>query len=208
MSVLKTRVFAQLNQNCQQTLPKLGTNRRKGNSKGPDIPSSAGIHKIILLQIQGFKFGDLEGSITYHGVRQEVPSPKFWRLETDHLAEPLFGGPRIWATWGRFVIFPVLCLLAYENAAVNRPYPQYGWDFPEELPEKFRKDPGNALRAFPGIPLDSTAGIPQALSFKAFEASRAFPELSPPPVRLGTPLFSELVPERASQSCPWNSQQY
>ena len=40
------------------------------------------------------------------------------------------------------------------------PYPQYGWDFPEEIPEKFRKDPGNALRAFPGIPLESTAGIP------------------------------------------------
>ena len=45
---------------------------------------------------------------------------------------------------------------------------------------KFRKDPGNALRAFPGIPLASTAGIPQALQFKAFEGSRAFPEFSPP----------------------------
>ena len=44
-----------------------------------------------------------------------------------------------------------------------RPHPQYGWDFPEEIPEKFRKDPGNALRAFPGIPLESTAGMPQAL---------------------------------------------
>ena len=40
---------------------------------------------------------------------------------------------------------------------------QYGWDFPEEIPEEFRKDPGNALRAFPGIPLESTAGMPQAL---------------------------------------------
>ena len=47
--------------------------------------------------------------------------------------------------------------------AANGPYPQYGWDFPKENPEKFRKDPGNALRAFPGIPLESTAGIPQAL---------------------------------------------
>ena len=48
---------------------------------------------------------------------------------------------------------------------------------------RFRKNPerpGNALRVFPGIPLESTAGIPQALSFKAFEASRAFPEVSPP----------------------------
>ena len=43
------------------------------------------------------------------------------------------------------------------------PYPQYGWDFPEEIPEKFRKDPGNALRAFPGIPVESTAGMPQTL---------------------------------------------
>ena len=41
--------------------------------------------------------------------------------------------------------------------------PRYGWDFPEEIPEKLRKDPGNALRTFPGIPLKSTAGIPQAL---------------------------------------------
>ena len=40
--------------------------------------------------------------------------------------------------------------------------------------KKFGKDPGNALRAFPGIPLESTAGIPQTLHFKAFEASRAF----------------------------------
>ena len=48
-----------------------------------------------------------------------------------------------------------------------------------ELPGKFRKDPRNALRAFPGIPLKSTAGIPQALEYKAFEASRAFPEFSP-----------------------------
>ena len=40
------------------------------------------------------------------------------------------------------------------------PHPQYGWDFPEEIPEKFRKDPGNALRAFPGIPVKSTAGMP------------------------------------------------
>ena len=43
------------------------------------------------------------------------------------------------------------------------PHPQYGWDFPEEIPEKFWKDPGNALRAFPGIPVESTAGMPQTL---------------------------------------------
>ena len=43
------------------------------------------------------------------------------------------------------------------------PHPQYGWDFPEEIPEKFRQDPGNALRAFPEISLESTAGMPRAL---------------------------------------------
>ena len=43
-----------------------------------------------------------------------------------------------------------------------RPYPQYGWDFPEETLEKFRKDPGNALKAFPGVPLESAAlGAPK-----------------------------------------------
>ena len=44
-----------------------------------------------------------------------------------------------------------------------RPYPQDGWDFPEAIPEKFRKDHRNALRAFPRIPLDNTAGIPQTV---------------------------------------------
>ena len=74
-----------------------------------------------------------------------------------------------------------------------------------KIPER---PPGNALRVFPGIPLESTAGIPQTLQFKAFEASRAFPEFSPPQYGWGTLLFSEVVPERAPQSRSWNSQQY
>ena len=49
------------------------------------------------------------------------------------------------------------------DSLFSGPHPQYGWDFPEEIPEKFRKDHGNALRAFPRIPLESTAGIPQTL---------------------------------------------
>ena len=71
------------------------------------------------------------------------------------------------------------------------PHPQYGWDFPEEIPEKFRKDPGNALRAFPGIPVESTAGMPQTLQCKAFEASRAFPEFSPPQYGWGRLFFQK-----------------
>ena len=57
-----------------------------------------------------------------------------------------------------FICVPLSCLSCFFG-----PYPQYGWDFPEEIPEKFRKDPGNALRAFPGIPVKSTAGTPQTL---------------------------------------------
>ena len=41
--------------------------------------------------------------------------------------------------------------------------PSTAGTFRKKFPEKFQKDPGNALRAFPGIPLESTAGIPQAL---------------------------------------------
>ena len=107
---------------------------------------------------------------------------------------------------GMGVVFSVLNKLKAPPSAMcctDRPHPQYGRDFPEEIPEKFRKDPGNALRAFPGIPLESTAGIPQTLQFKAFEGSRAFPEVSPPQHGWGT-----LLLERASQSRSWNSQQY
>ena len=85
------------------------------------------------------------------------------------------------------------------------PHPQYGWDFPEEIPENFRKDPGNALRAFPGISLESTAGRPQALQFKAFEASRAFPEFSPPQYGWGRLFFQNWFrrgPFRAGHGIP------
>ena len=59
---------------------------------------------------------------------------------------------------------PVLYWMNFSLRNYNiGPYPQYGWDFPEEIPEKFRKEPGKALRAFPGISLESTAGMPQTL---------------------------------------------
>ena len=59
----------------------------------------------------------------------------------------------------------------------------------------------------------STAGtfrIPQTLQFKALEGSwlQSISRILSPPVRLRTPLFSEVVSERASQSRSWNSQQY
>ena len=64
-------------------------------------------------------------------------------------------------------IYIYICIILASDSAITiarfLTYPQYDWDFPEEIPEKFRKDPGNALRAFPGISLESTAGMPQAL---------------------------------------------
>ena len=52
--------------------------------------------------------------------------------------------------------------VAQSFCAVKRTHPQYGWDFPGEVPEK-PEDPGTAHIAYPGIPLESTAGMPQAL---------------------------------------------
>ena len=48
--------------------------------------------------------------------------------------------------------FGVLGSKELSHPLLTGPYPQYGWDFPEEIPEELRKDPGNALRSFPGIP--------------------------------------------------------
>ena len=74
-----------------------------------------------------------------------------------------------------------------------------------ENSEKFLQDPGNALRAFPGIPVKSTAGIPQTLLFKAFEASRTFPEFSPPQYGWGCLFFQKWFrrgPLRAGHGIP------
>ena len=69
------------------------------------------------------------------------------------------------------------------------PYPQYGWDFPEEIPEFYLSErPRKRSQSvfFRNFPSRVRLGSPkpynsrsQALQFKAFEASRAFPEFSP-----------------------------
>ena len=74
--------------------------------------------------------------------------------------------------------------LSYKNVAIRS-----GSCRDKRFQKNSRKDPGNTLRAFPGIPLESTAGIPQTLSFKAFEASRAFPDFSPPQYGSGCLFF-------------------
>ena len=75
---------------------------------------------------------------------------------------------------------------------VAGPYPQYGWDFPEEIPERLRKDPGNALRAFPGsFPSRVRLGCPKPCNSRHLRLPEHFQNLSPP-VRLGAFLFSEV----------------
>ena len=69
--------------------------------------------------------------------------------------------------------------------ALARPYPQCGWDFPEEMLAKFREDPETLSELFS----------------KGFKASRAFPEFCPLS-RHGRLLLSELVPERAGHGIP------
>ena len=75
--------------------------------------------------------------------------------------------------------------------------------------KKFRKNSGKTPETlserFPGIPVESTAGIPQTLLFKAFEASRAFPEFSPPQYGWGRLFFQKWFrrgPLRAGHGIP------
>ena len=50
----------------------------------------------------------------------------------------------------------------------SRPHPQYGWDFPEEIREKLRKDFGTALRLFF---LEFLSRVRLPYNSKAFEVS-------------------------------------
>ena len=78
-------------------------------------------------------------------------------------AHPLVcGGPK-WGVLGGGQKLYVEKVYVLFLCSIFGPYPQYGWDFQEEIPERLRIDPGNALRAFPGIPVESTAGMPQTL---------------------------------------------
>ena len=132
----------------------------------PDFQSSG--PKTLILKVSeqfGAKSGAPQTQIQRPRIQRPILGPlkKFQRdSKSVVLYKGGFGGcafmPCIGYTWKAHV--PSLSLLSLEFFG---PYPQYGWHFPEEIPEKFRKDPGNALRAFPGIPLESTAGMPQTL---------------------------------------------
>ena len=58
------------------------------------------------------------------------------------------------------------------------PYPQYGWHFPNEIPETFRKDPGNALRA--GNPSRVRLGVPKPFTSRHLRLPKHFQNSLPP----------------------------
>ena len=80
--------------------------------------------------------------------------------------------------------------------------PQYGRNS-GKIPERPRK---RSQSVSWNSPREYGWDLPNPI-VKAFEASRAFPQFSPPQYGWGSSFFSEVVPERASQSQSWNSQQ-
>ena len=80
-----------------------------------------------------------------------------------------------------------------------RPCPQYGWDFPDEIPEEFRKEPGNALRAFPwNSPRQYGWEPPIPYNSRPLKPPEHF-QNSLSLRTAGDASFSDLVPERASE---------
>ena len=88
------------------------------------------------------------------------------------------------------------------------PTPSTAGTFGRKFRKNSGKDPGKALGAFAGIPLESTAGLPKALYFKPFGASRAFPELSPPQCGWGRLFFQKWFgkPLRAGHGIPGSTE--
>ena len=77
--------------------------------------------------------------------------------------------------------------------------------------KKFRKNSGKTPETlserFLEFPSRVRLGSPKTYNSRHLRLPEHF-QNSLPPVLLGTHLFSEVVPERASQSRSWNSQQY
>ena len=82
------------------------------------------------------------------------------------------------------------------------PYPQYGWNFPEEIPER---PPGNALRAFPEISLESTAGMPpKPYNSRHLRLPERFQNSLPPSTAGDASFFRIGSGEGLSELLSWN----
>ena len=146
---------------------------------------------------------------------EQFPSPPRWGQqdrESPRENLPARGSPR--GPSGRFVTWfssPVYLWEVFglsETLSEDGPYPQYGWDFLEEIPEKFRNFFRKRSQSVSwNFPREYGWDAPSPI-IQGIWGFQSVSRILSPPVRLGSPLFSELVPERASQSWSWNSQQY
>ena len=83
------------------------------------------------------------------------------------------------------------------------PYPQYGWDFPEEIPEEFRKDPETLSERFLEFPLRVRLGSPKPYNSWHLRLLEHFQNSLPPSTAVDASFFrsgsgeglSELVME-------------
>ena len=92
-------------------------------------------------------------------------------------------------------------------SSMRGPYPQYGWDFPVEIPETPERPRKLSQSVSWNSPREYGWDPPNPI-IQGFARFQSISRILSPSIRPGTPLFSELVPERASQSWSWNSQQY
>ena len=82
----------------------------------------------------------------------------------------------------------ICCLLKYHHTD-HGPYPQYGWDFPQEIPENSGKTPETLSERFLEFPSRVRLGSPKPYNSRH--------------LRLPEHFQNSLPPERASQSWSW-----
>ena len=85
--------------------------------------------------------------------------------------------------------------------------PSTAGTFRKKFQKNFEKTPETLSERFLEFRSIIGLGSPQPYNSRHLRHPEHF-QTSLPPVRLGMPLFLEMVPERASQSWSWNSQQF
>ena len=119
---------------------------------------SGGLHGGLLLSRDGWD------NPRNKGLKIQTPFYRAVKSTTQHLLRTIEGGRVLRSflqTFNRREITHLDFLGSGDNLDDGQitylgPYPQYSWDFPEEIPERPRK----RSQSFSGIPLQSTAGIP------------------------------------------------
>ena len=89
---------------------------------------------------------------------------------------------------------------AHTHTQPMAPYPQYGWDFRKKNRKNSGKTPETLSECFLEFLSRVRLGCPKPYNSRHLRLRERFQNSLPPPIRLGTPLFSELVPERALEA--------